>query len=93
MPDTPERLPSESWDLVTRAVGLRRRGAPPVTVLAALDQARASLRHEPRHDVARDLWWACRTVGIVCREEDRLDDVMRDAAQRLARGSPPGDAS
>jgi hypothetical protein len=82
MDTAPDRSPNEAWDLVTR-----RRGAPTVTVLAALDQARASLRHEPHRDVATRLWWVCRAVSVVERDEDRIDDALRVAARELRRGS------
>lgn len=93
MDTTPDRSPNEAWNLVTRAVGLRRRGAPPVTVLAALDQARASLHHEPNRDVATRLWWVCRAVFVLERDEDRVDDALRVAAQELRRGSSPDEAT
>lgn len=93
MDAAPERSPKEAWHLVTRAVGLRRRGAPPVTVLAALDQARASLCHEPNRDVAARLWWVCRAVPVGERDEDRIDDTLRAVARELRRGSSSDEAT
>lgn len=86
----PNRSRTEAWDLVTRAVGLRRRGAPQVTVLAALDQAETSLRHEPRKATARRLSWVCRAVRAPERDEDRIDAVLRAAAHELRRDPSEG---
>ena len=53
MDTMPERRATETFDLVSQVVTLRRRGAPRVTVLAAQDQAWTSLHHEPHRDDAR----------------------------------------
>ena len=68
------------------AVRLRRGGAPRTTVLAALDQARAAVRYEPHPQVAHRLWWVCRAVAVVGRDEERIDAALRTAAQELRRG-------
>jgi hypothetical protein len=83
----PERRPTEAWDLAFRVVALHRRGASRVTLLAALDQARTSLRREPHRDVRSTLTWV---VGAVERGEQAhacLDAALRVAARDLGR--PP----
>lgn len=79
METVPERRPTEAWDLASRVVMLGRRGAPRVALLAALDQARTSLRREPHREVRRTLTWV---LGAVERGEE--SDVVVDAALRVA---------
>jgi hypothetical protein len=78
MSTAPDRLPTEAWELAALAVRLRRGGTPSAAVLAALDQARASLRHEPHPQVAHQLW-ICRAVAVVGRDEERIDAALRRA--------------
>jgi hypothetical protein len=87
------RRPGEAWELVARAVTLQRGRAPRTAVLAALDQARASIRHEPDTAVARRLWAVCRGVTIIVRDEERIDEVLRLAARDAARDLHDGPAS
>ncbi len=87
MDTVPERRPTETFDLVTQVVVLRRRGAPLVTVLAAQDQAWTSLHHEPHRDVRRTLAWVLRAVAGADHDDARLDAALRVAARDLRR--PP----
>ncbi|MDF2979179.1 MAG: hypothetical protein K0S40_3907 [Actinomycetospora sp.] len=87
MATVPARRPTETFDLVTWVVALRRRGAPPVTVLAAQDQAWTSLHHEPHRDVRRTLAWVLRAVASDDPHEAHLDAALRVAARDLRR--PP----
>jgi len=82
MDPVPKRRPTETFDLVTQVVVLRRRGAPPVTVLAAQDQAWTSLHHEPHRDVRRTLAWVLRALAGA--DHDDHDDARLDAAMRVA---------
>ncbi|GLZ49660.1 hypothetical protein Acsp06_58450 [Actinomycetospora sp. NBRC 106375] len=87
MDTVPERRPTEAYDLAAAVVALSRRDVPRVTLLAALDQARTSLRREPHRDVRRTLTWV---VGAVERGESA--DACVDAALRVAArdlGRPP----
>lgn len=79
-----ERHPREALDLTVRAVTLARAGAARPALLAAVDQARASLWHEPDPQVQRTLSWVCRAV--LDPASDTADDAMVvDAALRVAR--------
>ena len=80
METTPHRGVTEAWELVAHAVDLRRRGVPHVTLLAALDQARRSLHHEPCRDARRTLTWI---VGAL----EHGDARRRASTPRC--GSPP----
>jgi hypothetical protein len=80
------RHPREALDLTVRAVALRRGGAGHVAVLAALDQARASLSVEPEPAVARYLAWVCSALERTIPEEHN-DDVVVDAVLRAAARS------
>lgn len=80
----PERSRWEAWELTTAAVCASRRGMPRVTVLAALDQARASLRGEPLARVGELLRFACRLVDGGRARDPRVDSSFRAAAQELA---------
>ena len=85
METTPQRRTTEAWELVDHAVDLCRRGVPRVTLLAALDQARRSLHHEPCRDARRTLTWIA----------DALEQGDAGAARRhrSAGGCPcPGPA-
>lgn len=77
----PRRHPREGFDLTVRAVALRRAGVLPVGVLAAVDQARASLAVEPDEAVARVLVWVC---GVLEGHEPVADDLVVDSALRVA---------
>ncbi|PVZ06302.1 hypothetical protein [Actinomycetospora cinnamomea] len=87
MDTVPERRPTETFDLVTRVVALRRRGVPRVTLLAAQDQAWTSLHHEPHRDVRRTLTWVLRAIDGGEHDDVRLDAALRVAARDLGR--PP----
>lgn len=92
MDTTPDRRPTESWDLVSHAVTLARRDVPRVTLLAALDQARTSLRHERNRDARRTLTWV---VGALDKAESAdacVDAALRVAARDLTRRPTQGDA-
>ncbi|GAA4731379.1 hypothetical protein [Actinomycetospora chibensis] len=95
METTPHRRITEAWELVAHAVDLRRRGVPHVTLLAALDQARRSLHHEPCRDARRTLIWVAGALehGDAGPDTDaRVDAALRVAAHDLARSSSGGDA-
>jgi hypothetical protein len=77
------RHPREALDLTVRAVALRRAGAAPAAVLAALDQARASVSLETDPAVARSLTWICVTIAPATPDED-VDHLVVDAALRYA---------
>jgi hypothetical protein len=79
MDTVPERRPTEACDLVAHVVVLSRRDAPRVTRLAALDQARTSLRREPNRDVRSTLTWVLDAV-----ETGERADACVDAALRVA---------
>ena len=89
METTPHRRITEAWELVAHAVDLRRRGVPHVTVLAALDQARRSLHHEPCRDARRTLAWIVGALehGEAARLDAGVDAALRVAADDLARPS------
>ena len=89
METTPHRRTTEAWELVAHAVELRRHGVPRVTLLAALDQARRSLHHEPCRDARRTLTWI---VGALEHggPDTGIDAALRVAAHELAR-PPSGD--
>ena len=91
METTPHRRITEAWELVAHAVDLRRHGVPHVTLLAALDQARRSLHHEPCHDARRTLTWI---VGALEHGDPGagIDAALRVAAHDLARPSSGDDA-
>ena len=90
MADTGARHPREGLDLTVRAVALRRGGAGPEALVAALDQARASLSREPVPGVARALTWICRTIDPSVSEDEEVDNLVVDAALRVAaRGLGP----
>ncbi len=80
------RHPREALDLTVRAVALRRAGAGPEAVLAALDQARASVSLESDPPVARALTWICSTIAPTAPDED-VDHLVVDAALRSAARS------
>ena len=80
------RHPREALDLTVRAVALRRAGAGPAAVLAALDQARASVSLEPDPAVARSLTWICSTIAPATPDEE-VDHLVVDAALRHAARS------
>jgi hypothetical protein len=86
---TPHRRSTEAWELVAHAVDLRRRRVPHVTLLAALDQARRSLHHEPCREARRTLTWI---VGALEHGEPDagVDAALRVAADALAT-PPSGD--
>jgi hypothetical protein len=90
MDTVPERRPTETFDLVSRVVALRRRGAPRVTVLAAQDQAWTSLHHEPHRDARRTLAWVLRASAGDDHDDARLDAALRVAARDLRRPPSPG---
>ncbi len=92
MDTVPERRPTETFDLVSQVVALRRRGAPRVAVLAAQDQAWTSLHHEPHLDVRRTLTWVLRAIAGDDRDEARLDAALRVGARDLRRPPLPGSA-
>ncbi|MDF2977476.1 MAG: hypothetical protein K0S40_2204 [Actinomycetospora sp.] len=92
MDTVPERRPTETLDLVSRVVVLRRRGAPHVTVLAAQDQAWTSLHHEPHRDVRGTLTWVLRAIASDDRDDARLDAALRVVARDLRRPPSPGPA-
>ena len=82
-PEPAARHPREALDLTVRAVELQRGGAARPALLAAVDQARASLLREPDLPVRRTLTWVCRHVLEPWR--DAGDDAMLiDAALRVA---------
>lgn len=87
MDTVPERRPTEACDLVARAVVLRRRGVPHVTLLAALDQARTSLRREPHRDVRSTLTWVVTALETGDLAEACIDAALRVAMRDLRR--PP----
>lgn len=96
METTPHRRITEAWELVAHAVALHRRRVPRVTLLAALDQARRSLHHEPCRDARRTLIWI---AGALEHGDDadpdsaaRIDAALRVAARDLVRPSPGDDA-
>ncbi|GAA4880666.1 hypothetical protein [Actinomycetospora straminea] len=85
--DMPERRRTEAYDLAAQVVALSRRGVPRATLLAALDQARTSLRREPDRDVRRTLTWV---VGAVEQDEQAsacIDAALRVAARDLQRSA------
>jgi hypothetical protein len=90
MDTTPQRRTTEARDLVSHAVELRRRGVPRVTLLAALDQARRSLHHEPCRDARRTLTWIVGALEQGDPADACIDDLLRVAARDLAR-PPSGD--
>lgn len=89
-----ERHPREALDLAVRAVALRRAGAARPALLAVIDQAETSLRHEPDRHARRSLFWVCRAVleRDVERTEDTLvvDAAIRVAATALAAADGSG---
>jgi len=90
METTPQRRSTEAWELVARAADLSRRGVPRVTLLAALDQARRSLHHEPCRDARRTLTWV--TGALEHGDaDDRVDAALWVAARDLARPAPGED--
>ncbi len=92
MDTMPERRVTETFDLVSQVVALRRRGAPRVTTLAAQDQAWTSLHHEPHGDVRGTLTWVLRAIARDDRDDARLDAALRVAARDLRRPPLPGSA-
>ena len=84
-----ERDLREAWDLVNRAVGLRRRGALRVSILAKLDQARSSLRREPNLEAHRLLLWVCNALDQRDADQPRIDLALGLAAREVIR--PPVD--
>ncbi|MDD7918793.1 hypothetical protein [Actinomycetospora callitridis] len=90
METTPHRRTTEAWELVAHAVELCRRGVPRATLLAALDQARRSLHHEPCRDARRRLTWI---VGALEHgdADARVDVALQVAARDLARPSSGDD--
>jgi hypothetical protein len=85
METVPERRPTEAWDLASRVVMLSRRDAPRVALLAALDQARTSLRREPHRDVRRTLTWVLGAVERGGESDATVDAALRVAARDLDR--------
>lgn len=86
------RDPHEALDLTVRAVRLQRRGAGRVAVLAAVDQARTSLHHEPETTVVRTLAWVCRAILEPDPPVDTaavVDAALRVAARTLAPTADP----
>ena len=81
METTPQRRSTEAWELVAHAVDVRRRGVPRVTLLAALDQARRSLHHEPCRDARRTLTWIADALEQAT-PAPRVDAALRVAARR-----------
>ncbi|HEY2193945.1 MAG TPA: hypothetical protein VGH76_16845 [Actinomycetospora sp.] len=78
-----ERHPREALDLVVCALAMQRGGAARPALLAIVDQAQTSLRHEPDHQVRRTLSWVCRAV--LNPESNGSDEAMVvDAAVRVA---------
>ncbi|GAA4731422.1 hypothetical protein [Actinomycetospora chibensis] len=77
------RHPREALDLTVRAVALRRGRAEAVAVLAAIDQAEASLHVEPDTAVTRSLTWVCRAISPTNADAD-ADEVVVNAALRVA---------
>ncbi|WP_328308079.1 hypothetical protein [Actinomycetospora sp. NBC_00405] len=90
METTPQRRSTEAWELVAHAVDLCRGGAPRVTLLAALDQARRSLHHEPCRNARRTLTWI---LGALEHgdADARVDVALQVAARDLARPSSGDD--
>jgi hypothetical protein len=93
--DAIERHPREALDCTIRAVALRRGGAGRPALVAAVDQARASLNHEPDPQVRRACSWICRAV-LDPGSAGSDDTTVVDAALRVATEAvaPPaeGDA-
>lgn len=89
MDTAPAPRPTEAVDLVSRVVVLRRRGAPRVTVLAAMDQARRSLDHETHHAVRRTLTRILRALDNGLDAGPSLDAALR-LADRDVRRPPAG---
>jgi hypothetical protein len=77
------RHPREALDCTVRAVALRRGGAGRPALVAAVDQARASLNHEPDPRVRRTLSWICHSV-LDPRSAGPDDTTVVDAALRVA---------
>lgn len=92
MDTVPERRPTEACDLVSHVVALSRRNAPRVTLLAALDQARTSLRHEPHRDVRRTLTWVVGAIERGDQEEACVDAALRVATRDARRPPSTGHA-
>jgi hypothetical protein len=90
MDTVPARRPTEAWDLAFQVVALYRRGAPRVTLLAALDQARTSLHHEPHRDVRSTLTWLVGAVEQGEQADACIDAALRVAARELGRPSSTG---
>lgn len=91
METTPHRRSTEAWELVAHAVDLRRRRVPHVTLLAALDQARRSLHHEPCRDARRTLIWIAGALEHGDDADPEIDAALRVAAHDLARPSSGDD--
>lgn len=86
------RHPREAFDLTVRAVALRRGRADAVAVLAAVDQAEASLQVEPDTAVTRSLTWVCRAMSPMSADADEVvvNAALRVAARSLARSPSDG---
>ena len=87
MDTVPERRPTEAYDLTSQVVTMKRRGVPRVTLLAALDQARTSVRREPHRAVRRTLVWVLDATEQGEDAQACIDAALRVAARDLAR--PP----
>lgn len=90
MDTTPQRGPTEAWDLASRVVELYRCGAARVTLLAAADQTRTSVRREPYRGARRALAWIVEAIVNGEQDDACVEATLRVAARELTGRSEGG---